>query len=140
MLQKKINGNGQKDYQREDHEDRSLKYRLWLRSVTTDGFFVDVDLIKWKWEKGKLRPVAITEITRCDRDRVGPNYLAAILDRWFRRDKQAEVTQELARLLKIPAFIICYQKEMRWLWIYNFQNGKWKYCLPKVWAQFLKKL
>ena len=137
---KTYNENGQKAYQRQDREDRSLKYRMWLRTIDTDGFFMDIDFIKWKFLDGAPVPVAITEITRCDSENINDNYLRAIIDRWYVRDKQAEIIKTLATLLVVPAYLICYQKDMLWLEVFDLQTEKWTKFTPQEWATFLRKL
>lgn len=140
MLPKKINEAGQKAYQRSDYEDRSLGYRLWLRGVKTEGFYLDVDMIKWKNVDGQLKPVAITELTRCDRDDIGWGYLHAIEDRWFRRDVQGRVFQTLGDMLDVPVYIVCVQKDNKWFYVYSFRRREWKKYLPDEWAEYLKTL
>ena len=89
MLQKKLNTSGQKAYQRSDREDRTLPYRDWRRTVTLNGFCLDIDRIKFTLVDGEPMPVAITELTRTAREEVpGAGYLTAITDRYFGRDIQ----------------------------------------------------
>lgn len=140
MLVKKYNQYGQKAYQRTDREDRSLVYRDWLRTVKMDGFFMDVDMVKWKTIDGKIIPCAITELTRCDSDHIGEAYLAAIIDRWFRRDKQADIVLALAEKLQVPAYLVCFNRNMKWVWVYSFRQNVWKQFTPYQWAEYLKAL
>lgn len=139
-LVKKINAQGQKAYQRNDREDRSLVYRDWVRTVDTGGFLLDVDHIKYRWIDGKPKPVAITELTRCDSESVAYPYLNAITDRFFRRDKQGEIINTLASLLHVPAYLVLFQKDMLWLWVFSFQKKEWREFTPERWSLFLKKL
>jgi hypothetical protein len=140
MLIKKYNNNNQKAYQREDTEDRSLKYKNWLRTVETNGFYLDVDLVKWRTKNGILTPIAITEITRCDSEAVGQNYLDAIIDRWYNRDKQAAVCERLGQLLHVPVFLILYQKDINWFYVYCLNKKKWRMFLPSQWAEYLRSI
>ncbi len=140
MLIKKTNSQGQKDFQRNgDNEDRSLIYRQWLRAVDC-GYFLDVDLIKWKFNAGVPVPAAITDLTRTDREEVGAGYLEAIIDRIFNRDSQGKMLQTMAKLLKIPAYLVLFPKNMMWVWVLSFQNKKWKYFKIKDWMSFLRQL
>lgn len=138
---KKINPQGQKDFQRgEDNEDRSLIYRNWLRTVETGGCWIDVDLIKWKFNDLTPIPVAITDITRTDKDRVERGYLEAIEDRIYNRDKQAKILLALGDLLKIPVYLVLFPKSMLWVWVLSIRARKWRNFTPLEWSSFLKKL
>ncbi len=140
MIQKKLNDSGQKAYQRTDTEDRSLPYRNWLRTINTDGFFIDIDLIKWRMVDGLPTPVAITDITRCDSDTVSDNYLQAITNRLFKRDKQGELLQTLGDRLNVPVYLVLFQKDIKWLYVYSFQKKIWKSFTPEKWSDYLKNL
>lgn len=140
MLPKIYNKTGQKAYQRKDTEDRSLIYRNWLRTVETNGFFMDIDFIKWKNLNGTLVPVAITDLTRTDSDDVGEPYLNAILDRFFNRDKQGLILEKLGILLNIPVYLVLFPKKMHWVFVFSFRKKEWKRFTPKEWADHLKNL
>jgi hypothetical protein len=140
MLAKLLNTQGQKAYQRADREDRSLPYRDWVRTIDADGFFIDIDFIKWRCINGELTPVAITDITRCDSEEAGQPYLDAITSRVFVRDRQGDVLRRLGELLKIPVYLVLFQKEIKWFWVYSFQSNRWKRFLPGEWATFLKEI
>ncbi len=141
MLEKIINAQGQKAYQRgNDREDRSLVYRDWLRTVDTNGWYMDVDFIKWRKVGDELKPIAITDLTRCDSESVGHQYLAAILDRFFVRDRQGYFLKQLGKLLKVPVYLVLFQVEMKWLKVFSFQKEIWKDYTPKEWADYLKTL
>jgi len=139
-LPKKYNTNGQKAYQREDREDRSLIYRDWLRTVPVDGWFLDIDFIKFKKVEGEIKPVAITELTRCDKPQIGQGYLDAIIDRFFVRDSQGKTIQNVADKLGVPAYLVLFNKEMKWIWVFSFQKKEWREFTPQTWAEYLKKL
>lgn len=140
MLKKVLNEHGQKAYQRQDTEDRSLIYRNWLRTVETGGFFLDIDFIKWKTIKGELIPIAITDLTRCDKDDAGFGYLQAITHRLFVRDRQGHVLRQLGKLLRIPVYLVLFQKDMKWLKVFSFQTNEWRNFTPEEWANYLKNL
>ena len=140
MLQKKYNSSGQKAYQRTDTEDRSLVYRNWLRTIETGGFFLDIDFIKWKNIDGENIPCAITELTRCDSREIQQSYLDAINNRLFIRDKQGDTIKRLGKLLGVPVYLVLFQKEMLWLWVYSFRKEHWKKFSPEEWAMYLKNL
>jgi hypothetical protein len=190
-MDKLLTETGQKARQRDDNEDRSLSYRDWLRTVETNGFFIDIDLVKWRNENGNLRPVVITELTRCDGDDAGEEYRAAIIDRYCYRDKQFDLINKLRYLLgkkkfdtkyvepvvktneeyeqfmeefpamstddmkwidenvtdemvesviPIPAYLVLFQKDMKWIWAWSFAKKAWKYFTPDNWATFLQTL
>ena len=139
-LEKKLNSAGQKAYQRDDKEDRSLPYRNWMRTFDANGFFTDVDFIKVKNENGEVRFTAITEITRCDGDTAGDKYREAIIDRYFVRDAQGGVMERLGELLNVPVYLVLFQKEIKWLWIYSFAKKKWKEFTPTEWIEYLREL
>lgn len=140
MLNKQINEFGQKAHQRTDSEDRSLIYRNWLRTVETGGCWIDIDLIKWKFDTGIPIPVAITDLTRTDREEVGAGYLEAIIDRIFNRDSQGEMLQTLGAHLNVPVYLVLFPKSMAWLWVFGFKTGQWRNFTPLAWSLYLKKL
>lgn len=140
MLKKVYNGQGQKAYQRDDLEDRSLPYRNWMRTVNTNGFYVDVDLIKWRTEGDKLKPIAITEITRCDSETVSKKYLDAITYRLFVRDKQGIIMKTLGEMLNIPVYLVLFQKDIKWLYVFSFNLQQWRLYTPKQWEEYLFNL
>ena len=88
-LEKKLNTDGRKSWQREDSVDRSLPYKKYLIANNKDGFFLDVDCIKWKTVNGVLKPFVITELTACNGEAVvSQAYLDSIISRVFSRDIQ----------------------------------------------------
>lgn len=139
-MEKKINSAGQKAYQRSDREDRSLIYRDWLRKVKTGGYFIDVDMLKIVWKDGTPTPVALTEITRCDRPEITDRYLRAIEYRWFKRDRQGQIIKSLAELMNIPAYIVLFQKELNWIYAYSFDDRAWTKHTTDTWADYLSNL
>lgn len=140
MITKAINSNGQKAYQRTDTEDRSLPYRNWLRTVETNGFFIDIDFVKWKKINGVYTPVAITDITRCDSETAGDAYRDAIINRILVRDTQGALLQRLGELLSVPVYLILFQKEIKWFWVYSFAKSQWRQFTPEQWAKNLRML
>ena len=140
MLPKHLNKNGQKAYQRNDNEDRSLPYRNWLRTVDTAGFFLDVDFIKWRIDKdNRFTPCAITELTRTDSEKVvSEKYLQAIIDRFFGRDKQGEILGELGRILGIPVYLVLFPPSISWLYVFSFRKKEWRFFEPDEWVKYLK--
>jgi hypothetical protein len=139
-MEKKYNSSGQKAYQRDDKEDRSLVYRNWLRTIPSNGFFLDIDLVKWRYVDGVPVPVAITELTRCDSETAGQSYLDAIINRWYVRDKQGVMIEKAAELMGVPAFLVLFQKDMKWTWVFSLQTKEWKYYPAEEWAEFLMTL
>lgn len=123
---KEIASSGSKAYQRKDKEDRGAEYRLWHRTLAPFCVAFDVDFIEWRKHNGKWVPVALTEITRVDKDRdVTAGYLANIIKRYNARDLQGYVTQYLAEKLDIPAYIILYMQGCTEFWIYDFDKTNW---------------
>lgn len=141
MIDKKLNPNGGKAFQRgNDTEDRTIVYKKWLRTVKTNGFFIDIDMVKFKNINGKTIPCAITELTRCDYDDVNPAYLMAISKRIFERDKQANLIETVASILNVPAYLVLFHKDMNWLYVLSFRQKKWKKFTKEGWADFLRLL
>lgn len=141
MLEKKKDKSGQKAYQRNDREDRSLVYRDWLRTVETGGWWLDIDMVKFKNVDGQPTPVAITELTRSDSNTpVGQKYLDAIINRYFGRDKQGQTIEKLGKLLGVPCYLVLFNKAMTWTKVYSFRQKKWRSFSPEEWATYLKKL
>lgn len=139
-LEKKMLANGQKAFQRLDREDRSLVYRDWLRTVDTNGFWIDLDFVKWKNINGELRPVALTDLTRTDREFVTNAYLCAIIERILYRDKQGYMLQKIGQMLNVPVYLVLYPKSMSWTKVYDFAKKEWLNFTIDGWTEFLKKL
>lgn len=141
MQEKKLNEQGQKDFQRTgDLEDRSLVYRNWIRTIRTDGMFIDIDFIKWRYTDGTPTPVAITDITRCDSETVSEKYLDAITNRLFVRDKQGQFLEKLGELLKIPVYLVLFQKDLLWIYAYSFRKRAWRKFTKESWETHLRTL
>lgn len=140
MIEKKINSNGQKAYQREDIEDRTIVYKKWLRTIDTGGFFIDLDMVKFKNAGSQIVPCAITELTRCDYDTVNPAYLQGINKRIFERDIQGKLIQTVASILKVPAYLVLFHKNMEWLYVLSFQTKAWRKFTKEEWAKFVRRL
>lgn len=140
MLQKLYNASGQKAHQRNDNEDRSLIYRDWLRTQQTDGYFLDIDFIKFKIIDGEFTPVAITDLTRCDGDEIGQKYLDAIIHRFFVRDRQGYFLKSIGKLLNVPVYLVLFNKNMTWVQVFSFQKEQWKRFEIDEWAEYLKNL
>lgn len=190
-MDKILTETGQKARQRTDNEDRSLGYRDWLRTVQTNGFFIDIDLVKFRMVDGNPRPFAITELTRCDSEDCGEEYRNAIIERYCHRDKQFDLINKMRFLLgtrktdtrfvdpiirtdeeyekmmeefpsmstdemkwidenvtsemvedvtPLPAYLVLFQKDMKWIWAWSFARKQWKYFTPNDWATFLQTL
>lgn len=139
MLEKKLNSDGTKAYQRgDDREDRSLIYRNWHRTLKEFIMF-DVDTIEWRYRNNELIPVAIIELTRTDSENVGEKYLQAILDRFNIRDKQGEMIRKVADALKVNAYITLFNQQLSKFWVYNLsQNRGWRIFNQKQYIDFLK--
>ncbi len=142
MLQKKLLENGQKARQRDDHEDRAYQYRDWLRTQNISGVSQDADMIHWRYKEGELKPFAITELTRCDKEQdPGLNYCCAISNRFFIRDFQGKIVEALARELHVPAYILLFPPSVSWIWAYSFQKKYWKLYDPSTkWSEYLNTI
>lgn len=140
MLQRSINSLGQKDLHITTPEDRSLPYKQWIRQNTLDGFFMDLDSIKWKREGENLKPCAIIELTRTDDSEVGDGYLKAIIKRYFETELQGRVIRTLSEKLQIPAYIVLFQAELNWFWVYSFRVDQWRKFTKEKWAEYLRTL
>lgn len=141
MLEKKRNQVGQKSFQRgSDREDRTLVYRDWLRTIETDGFFLDIDMVKFRFHEGKLFPVAITELTRCDSEDCSEAYRNAIIQRIFQRDAQGEAITSVGNGLGIPIYLVLFPLNVGWLWVFSWRRKEWRRFTPEAWAAFLKNL
>ena len=132
---------GGKAFQRgNDTEDRTIVYKNWLRTIDANGFFIDLDMIKFKNADGKIVPCAITELTRCDYDTINPAYLQGISKRIFERDSQGKIIETMASLLGVPAYLVLFHKNLDWLYILSFRQKKWKKFTKEEWAEFLRRL
>ncbi len=101
---------------------------------------MDVDLIKWKTVGDHVIPCAITEITRTDEPWVTEAYLDAILYRYMVRDKQGRVLKTLSKLLEIPGFIVLFNQNLDWLYVYSIEHQSWKLFYQDAWSDYLSKI
>lgn len=144
-MRKKYAGSGAKDYQRSDYEDRAQEYRLWHRQLDRRLIMLDVDAIEWRMKDGILRPVGVFEITRVDTNKsVDKRYLDAIIQRFFQRDLQGQVANEIARKLNTQAYITLFRQSCTEFWVYPMSEstcGQWKhYKTPQEYENFLLSL
>lgn len=136
------NDAGQKVRHVPGNEDRTLKYRDWTRTFKNfNGYLVDADNIKWRTIDGLITPVVITELTRFDGEGiVSRGYLDAIIKRFFFTEKQGATIQRLADYLGVPAYLVLFQINLEWLYVYSFRKKQWKLFQPKEWELFLRAL
>ena len=144
MYKCKLNAYGQKGYQMDNDEDRGHAFKKWVhqnRKSTVDGFFLDTDLIKWQGTTNReVKPKSIIEITRFDdKPVVGQKYLDAIINR-YNTQAQGKVTRTLSKILDVPAYIILYQKDILWMYVYSFRADRWKFMKPEECLTFLEQL
>jgi len=141
MLQKTYTSAGQKVLHIESNIDRSLPYKSWLRTFSNNGMFLDVDMIKWKTlPDGTLKPVLLTEITTFEgEEKVSQSYLDAITNRYFVREKQGAVTGTIGRLLNIPCYIVFFQKELKWFFVYSFRKKEWREFTKETLMKFIQQ-
>jgi len=118
-----------KDKQRKDDIDRSADYKRWRWKFGFGCYVNDIDQVEWKVIDGEKRIVSILELTMIDGDRPVPEtYLQAILDRFTKRDGQADIIRYIATKLKVDAYIVAYRYNLEDFWLYNLSKNKgWKY-------------
>lgn len=123
-------------------EDRSLRYKRWIRDVKhRDGSFpMDIDMFVFRNTVEGYRPVAITEITRCDHETVTQGYLDAVRERYTVKDVQGSVVRDMSQWMGIPAYLVCYQKYLKWFWVYGINDDHWQFYTKDEWANFLGQL
>ena len=98
---------------------------------------MDVDFIKFRAGV----PCAITELTRIDSaEEPEKPYLDAIIDRYYNRDRQGENIERVAMMLEVPAYIILFNSECYWFWVFSCQRHEWKYMDRATYIEFLSKL
>lgn len=139
-LEKKLLENGSKARQNDSTEDRALIYKDFLRTIPTNGFFLDVDFLKFRYVDGEIKPVAITELTRCDYETVNQNYLNAIHERVFIRDLQGKTISIIANLLNVPAYLVLFQKDLLWFYVWSFRKQIWKYFTKEEYIKWITQL
>lgn len=141
-IEKKVNADGRKSWQRQDNEDRSLAYKKFIANqYTGSGYFLDVDQIKWKTINGIPTPVAVIELTRCDSvDVPVEKYFKAIEERWFTRDVQGKVMTQLGKALNVPVYLAVFNMDVAWINVYSLRRKEWKLFTPDAWLLFLSSL
>ena len=139
-MKKTLTSSGSKDYQRADSQDRSLEYKMYHRNLGPSLIAADIDLIEWRFVDGKMKAVAVCEITRVDGDiPVTRKYLSAILQRYRVRDLQARMVCKVAEQLSTNAYIILYRQDCKEFWVYNLsQNKGWWYLNDKKYKSWLE--
>ena len=144
-MEKKVDEKGNKIHQRDDYEDRAKPYRQWMYVSQPKGWCMDADMLHWKFINGNPVVYAIIELT-CAEDKycVDPdlmlNYCCTISNR-FKRDGQGAFTKALSKMLKAPAYIVVFSKEITtWLWTYSFKYDFWLQRTPKEWLEYIEFL
>lgn len=136
------NREAHKGHQRKDMEDRLAFYRAWRFSWGGGAFVSDLDQIEWRVMDGKIRPVAVFEMTRLDGDMKPPQtYFDAIEKRFSTRDGQGGAVLEFACRLGVPAAIVLFRHDLSEFWVYVLSNPtKWfHFAAPayQLWVQGL---
>ncbi len=122
---KTVDETGAKIKQTKSKEDRTADYREWRWNCTNSGYVTDVDHVEWRVVNGVLKPVALFELTRVDRDIVPhQNYLNSIIDRFIKRDGQGKMIKQLGEKLEAPVFIIAFLKDLSTFFVYNLSHPK----------------
>ena len=154
-LEKKLTDGGGKAMQRTgDTEDRSLPYRSFRREVCKKGskketpYTCDIDQVEYIISKDQVYPVALIDITRYDQDEYAgkpeswSKYRAAVLDRYFFRDNQGNFMRTIANMLKIPAYLVLFRKDVQSFWVFEMtrKDADWVRMDQEEYMNFLKKL
>jgi hypothetical protein len=154
MRDRRTSDHGTKGWQREDEpcpecgcvEDRSQIYREWRTKVGwDDDKTLDVDQIEWRiLPNGRVRPVAVLEITRRDWDEGLPldppqSYLEDVLKR-FKSDLQSMTTWIVAEALGVGAFLVVFKKELDGFYVYDLlrDRGFNRKLSPQEYVTWLK--
>lgn len=133
---------GAKAYQRSDTENRVKPYSDWHRTLHGSLLMLDVDFVEWRYKNGELVPVGVMEITRVDGDKpVGNNYLNAIINRFEKRDVQAQAARKVAGALGTKAYIVLFRQDCSEFWVYCLSNPDgWSHFSPTEMESFLVRL
>lgn len=131
---KKLNDIGVKDKQREGDIDSSAPFKKWHRLLGREYYAQDVDLIDYRYYRGRIRYAAIMELTKCFNDN-GPDedYLNSLLSRWRDRDGQAKVMVDIASRLSAPLYIVLFTVKLDspdLFWILSVEKLKWWSAVP----------
>ncbi len=86
--------------------------------------------------------MALLELTRYDGSgEPGERYLAAIIKRMTKRDKQGQLATEAARRLGCDAFVVLFRRDMGRVWVCNLTvRSAWRsFTIPdyRAWLQQL---
>lgn len=123
--------NGHKGQQRpDDKTDRALAYKesIW----DSEGYCHDADYFRYFFdENGRKRNYAWLEITKRDvegRSIIPPSsYFDVVLERYRRDEWLIQTSEEL----KCPVYIVVYQDDCEYRWVYNFTEDKKKWLFHK---------
>lgn len=139
---KKTRDTGGKAWQRDDNIDRTIPYKDWINSKNSNGFWLDADAIKWRYENGVYKPIMITELTACEWETVATDtYLKSITNRIFKRDKQGIVLKTLGELLNVPVYWVVFPPSVSWIYAYHVGKDKWGLFNPAdKWIEYISKI
>jgi hypothetical protein len=126
---KKLNDLGVKDKQREDNIDHSIPFKSWHRLLGREYYAQDVDLIDYRYYRGRIRYAAVMELTKCFKEE-GPDqdYLDSLLARWKDRDGQAKVMIDISSRLGAPLYVVLFtvkEGQPDRFWILSVEKLKW---------------
>ncbi len=123
-------------------EDRGAAYAAFRRPLGL-GVVMDFDQVEYRRDaNGDLVPAALLELTRVDGNIPVPKtYLAAILARYQKRDRQSQLVCEGARRLGTTAWIVAFRHDLTEFWIYNLSDERgWWSGDQKWYVEFLEGL
>ena len=132
-----------KTRQRKDSEDRTLSYRKWRWEFGNGCYVNDIDQVEWRVVDGKPTPVGVLEISRVDGNvEVPDSYLNAVLDRFKKRDSQAQIILNLANSIGVKVWVSLFRYDLTEFWVYNLTNDRGWFHLNqsgyKKWIMDLK--
>lgn len=137
---KKLNEGGGKAWQTTDR-DKTVPYKAWINKNNTNGFWLDIDAIKFRKVDGEYKPYAITELTACQWETKSKDkYLASLEHRILERDRQGSVMSALGKLLDVPVYWVLFPPSVSWIYAFSLKTREWTLFEPEEWLEFLRQL
>lgn len=114
------------------NEDRTSDYRDFRRyQFGDDRYVMDVDQVEYTFREGWPEPVAVIELTRSDYKVSDPsNLLEAVLKRIAVKSPQGKMLRRVAAGLGVNAYIVVFEKDLSWFYVYNLSKPPQYYSKP----------
>lgn len=126
-------------------EDRTTGYSIWHRKNLA-GYCAenDIDGIEWRIWGDEIKLVALIEKTVLEYLPKGKemeaSLLSGIIDRLYRKTRQADFLLMVAERLECRAFIVAFDRALTRFYVYDMHKENWSIFAPSEYKGFIENL